>query len=352
MYYPELKDICESVFSDIIIEKIDSWLAFMTDEESNNITVSRMSQQLGIPIKISRSILEELADVKILKRVFGLLCPECNLLLKTSDEENLINDISKEIYCYGCGASNIIIEKENIDVRYILIKKFDNPIKIDSIAEKISKGKKTNEEDLISKIIENNYNVNNLFYMPSNDDYDEMESLLNGILNQHKNTKLQGDVLENLARKIFSCIKGFESVGAHTKTNQIDCYVVNKCGKIPNSTLERLGNIIYCECKNEKKKPDNTYYHKLHSIIVLANFEYHDIKVGVVLSRLNPTSVCDEVARQIFDKEKLYLINFELNELKEIVLQRKNFLDYIRLKLDILEKRLTSDATIKKAYLG
>jgi len=351
MYYPELKNICESVLSDIIIGKIDSWLAFMTDEESSNITVSRMSKQLGIPVKIARSILEELADINILKRIFGLLCPECNLLLKTTDEENLLKEIANEVYCYGCDTSNIIIEKENIDVRYILIRRFDNPIKIDLLAEKISKGKKTNEEDLIAKIIENNYNVNNLFYRPTSEDYTEMESLLKNILSQQQNTKLQGDVLEELAKRLFSCIRGFESTGVHTTTNQIDCYVINKSGAIANTTLERLGNIIYCECKNEKKKPDNTYYHKLHSIIVLSNFQYHDIRVGIVFARMSPTAPCNEIAKQVFNQEKIYLINFELKELEELIYDKKNFLDYIRFKLDILEKNLISNELIKKAYL-
>jgi hypothetical protein len=197
---------------------------------------------------------------------------------------------------------------------------------------------------------EGKINTNNLFYHPTEAQYNSLESLFRGVTKKYDTMTEQGNSLEELALALLNLIETVTAVEAKTSTNQIDCYVVNKA-KIPCTIFEKIGDIVYCECKNEKEKPDNTYFHKLNDIIILSRVNPSEYRLGIVFSRLECTRPCEIIAQKTFDKQNIYLVNFSLSELEEIIFKRINLLDYLRLKMDKLQHDLVMTEELKTAYL-
>ncbi|MBE6067780.1 MAG: hypothetical protein E7211_08820 [Clostridium lundense] len=353
MFYPELLEISKSgtkILSDELIEEIDIWLATLPSSLVDKITVSRFSTRFGIDYQLARSILERLCELKLLERLYAILCPECGHVLKVTDERNLLESMASLSFCYSCN-EDINVDSKDIEIRYKLVKKSNDPDKIKKLSENILGKKSVNPQDRIDALIkEGNYNVNNLFYNPTEEEYKLLENLFCGVSKKHKTTTEKGNSLEELVLALLNTIKTVRATGARTSTNQIDCYVINKA-KIPCTIFEKIGDIIYCECKNEKEKPDNNYFHKLNDIIILSRANVNEYRLGIVFSKLECTSTCERIAQKSYDKQNIYLINFSLSEIEEIIYKRINFLDYLRLKMDVLEHDLIISEGIKTAYL-
>ena len=355
MFYQELLEISKNgtkVLSDELIEEIDTWLATLPSSLADRITVSRFSSKFGLDYQLSRYILERLCELKLFERVYAILCPECGHVLKITDERNLLKDMNVTTYCYGCD-EDINITANDVEIRYKLLKMPNDPEKMKKLGEDSFGQKSFNSKDTIEHLIkEGNYNVNNLFYHPTEEEYELLENLFRGVSEKtYDTTTEQGNSLEELVLTLLNLIENVTATGAKTSTNQIDCYVINKGNKIPCTIFERIGDIIYCECKNEKQKPDNTYYHKLSNIIILSRANQDQYRLGIVFSKLECTKPCDRIAQKAYDKQKIYLINFSLSELEEIIFKRINILDYLRFKMDMIEHELLVTDELKGAYL-
>lgn len=355
MFYPELLKVSsdeENLISLELAEKMDTWLGTLPDDISSKITVSRFSKQFNLDYTLSRAILEKLCNLGVLKHSFAILCPNCNQVLKITDEKNLINDISNTTFCYACNDEEIVITSKNIEVRYNLVKKPNDPEKMNNLYEKILGEKYVSEQDSIDSLINNSdYNVNKLFYDPTKEEYKELEELFRGINKNFDNTTEKGDSLEDLALKILNLVKVFSATEAKTKTNQIDCFVVNK-SPISNALFKKIGSVVYCECKNENKKVDNNYFHKLSNIIILSRSNEDEYRVGIIFSKQTNTSTCNEISKQAYYKQRLFLVNFDLEEIKEMVYERVNFLDYLNYKISIIENNLIPSLELKHAFLS
>lgn len=353
MFYPELSKISKdgtSILSEELIESIDVWLATLPSAIKDKITVSRFSAKFGLDYSLSRSILEKLYELKIFERVYAILCPECEHVLRVSNEQTLLEDMNEISFCYACD-ENVSIEAKNIEVRYKLIKEPNDPEKMNKLRSCVSNRKSFDPEDAINALIkENKLNTNNLFYNPTEEQYILLENLFYGVTKKSGTNMEKGNSLEELALAIMNTIKTLEATSARTQTNQIDCYVIKKFN-MPGTIFEKIGDVIYCECKNEKSKPDNNYYHKLNDIIVLSRADPKDYRLGILFSRLKCTKTCETIAQKSYDRQNVYLVNFYLEELKEIIFKKVNFLDFLRMKMDILEHALIQDKNLKTAYL-
>ena len=81
---------------------------------SSKITASNFALQNGIEFALSQKILQELVKSELLMYTFGIRCPECGLLLSSTES---IASIEKEQYCYNCG-EEIEISPDDIEVIY------------------------------------------------------------------------------------------------------------------------------------------------------------------------------------------------------------------------------------------
>jgi len=83
----------------------------------------------------------------------------------------------------------------------------------------------------------------------------------------------------------------------------------------------------------------------------LARHNPNEYKLGIVFSKLECTGPCHIIAQKSFDKQNIYLVNFSMKELEEIIYKRLNFLDYLAMKMDELEHGLVLTDKVKDAYL-
>lgn len=345
MFYPELLQICNEnkIISLDLVKEIDSWLAFLPTNQQNKITIRKCSNLLEIDYNIAGIILEKISELGVIKKIFSIKCPDCGFNLKLTDEDNLVDDfieLKTRGFCYSCGEDiEEQLSMDIIEVRYELVKKpsgspddfKDTAREVLNVEEKI---------DTLGDLIEKaNYKSNKLFYKPIEDDYERLETLLYGveesIVSEDITTKEKGDRLEDLVLALLNLVKPFEATKkAKTDINQIDCLVRNTMGALATPyILNEMGHVIYCECKNEKKKPDNTYFHKLSSTISFSQGKTTDRRFCIIFSREGAANTIDPFQRRLFDLRNILLINFDLVDLKRIVRQRTNLLDEIETKV-------------------
>lgn len=329
MFYPELLKISNKMFSDELIEEFDTWLATLPKSHRDKITASKVSIKFGLDFNLSVALLEECCVIGLLEKRFAITCPHCELILKVTDEINLYDDLSNIDYCYNCENINFSFSDENILILYSLNRKpTNNPDKIKDLIKKktnidINQPKFDTLKDLITNC---DYTANNLFYNPTKEQLNILKQLLDNVTKEYKTTTEKGNALEDLAKYILGLVKPFKVSKLNTKTNQLDVIIRNTL-IINGSILHMMGTHCIVECKNEKVKPDNTYYHKLYSI--LQNVDSH---FGIIFSLLPPKSTCKTIAREKFLLDRTIIINICYDELEDIINNNKNILDIMEAK--------------------
>ena len=150
-----------------------------------------------------------------------------------------------------------------------------------------------------------------------------------------KNTTSKGSALEKLVLEIIGHIKYVRvSDKVRTGTNQFDCTALCGISTLYPSVFNTLAPYFIIECKNElKKKPDNNYCNKLLSII-----DTNDAKLGIIWARKDVTSTCFTTAREHYlthsrSKKDQIIITFSDEDLKEIIDNRVNLLQYMEYKI-------------------
>lgn len=374
MFYPELLRVfSEYEFIEYtLIDEIDTWLGLLTDNQKDKITVSRFSNKFGIDYNLSRSILKRMCSYNILQELYAIKCPECNHILKITDRYNLYDVMQEVNFCYACD-EEIIISDEDIQIRYKLVLKPNKSDKMKKFINEISDEKETfNEVDTIKEMLKKETS-NKVYYCPKNEEYKELRVLFEEAMNAKskdesgkKCTGSKGDKLEIFVEGLMNLIKPISATRkAKTSTNQLDTFCVNHVIQIKrnskkiqfvNNALEQMGTSFICECKNEEKTPKNDYFGKLVSILSMerAHFSKESLpehKFGIIFSKKEAPSTYLNMAKKIYRSSNITIIAIFFDELKEIVYDQKNLLDYIDYKIALIHKDLEECAEVKNVYL-
>lgn len=308
---------------------------------AENITVSKISEALNWDSGLSSRVLAECKKIGVVKESYGIRCPECSTLIKRIDT---LDEIPEDAFeCYACG-EKIIITAQDIEVLFSLIDPmvFHDGQQVNAVTK--SPVALENSLDCFLK----SCGINNYFFCPTEDKYQELERLYAKIFEPRKTTKGVGDALEDLVNYMFGLCKAFRTSGIKTTTNQIDCYVRNPLF-IPHGIFNLIGSRFVIECKNENKVPKGDYFSKLHSIIHLMNSTTETIKFGIIISKIKGPSTFQSLANKIYLRDKIIIIGINGNEIKELIDHRGNLLEMIERKIDEIVMDATTD--LKEAGL-
>ena len=114
---------CLSMLNTIIdqnrIEKLKDYFIELTPNSRDLITVSKIANVLNIKNDLAVQIILKCEEVGILRRKFGIRCPECGALIKEIPSPNLENVCINECYCCD---SEISIDEDDIVILFELIK--------------------------------------------------------------------------------------------------------------------------------------------------------------------------------------------------------------------------------------
>lgn len=316
MFYPELKQIYDDSDGKItleLIDELDNWLAFLPENYQDKITSARLSNKFHLSYSIANGLLQKMCDIGIIERIFAIICPECEAVLKVTDEKNLYDDIvalKSHNNCYSCDYEFEDFKMENISVRYKLIKLPSNdPKDTKSKIDDIFKLDKAKFDDNFSDLLEKaNYDSNKLFYNPTEQQYRELEKLFCGVMNANssidkRDNKEKGDTLEDFVEYLLNLIKPVNATKfARTTTNQLDSYAVNNLSICSiNPVLEKMGHTFICECKNERRTPKNEYFGKLSNELIMSRgIIEKNHKFGIIFSIEPPPSTYLKMARKCF----------------------------------------------------
>lgn len=353
MYYPELLDLISKIGSKEAIEKLDKYFAFLPNKSSSVITVSNIASKLELDYSIIEILLKKIYELEIIDKVYIVECPECGRSILTSNKEDLLEKVKNLDFCIKC-KSEIEITAEDIFVGYKVVK--TPSIDSSDIAretEELLGGTKEDIDDsaMLQKLFnENKENPHDFFYNPSTEIKQEIKDLYISLDAEHATTKAQGDSLEGLVKSLFNIPHGMKTTEIiKTGTNQIDCTVRNDFA-IPLTVYNELGSIFKIECKNEpKKKPNNTYYQKLYSIVNRSKSTFEQ-GIGIMISRLPATEPCRQLAREFFLKDRVIIINIYDEDLRKIIYDNVNLLDLIQEKIQYVKNDIITKSEDHKLY--
>jgi len=336
MYYQTLLTLNKKYGEDII-QKYDSWLYNLPKREDDRISIGKVSNELQIEFVIAKNILEDSVMLNILKHRYAIRCPECGHVIEIVSIEDLYDKIKMIDICDACENEDIIITDEDIQVLY---KKIEDGPKPEKQEKKLNEITKLSLNDTLKGFIEDKIiKANDIFYKPTPEEKENMVNLFNKIGEKSKNTTEQGNQLRNLAEYILRRVKLFEAANIRTATNELDCVVKNKLCFAEPYFINDLGSIIIVECKNEKKKPNNTYFLKLQGLLKM-----YKAKSGIIFAIQRPTKVVQHIANTNFLIDRTILISIDFDELRKVVYEDLNF-------LDLLENKILSLRTDATTYI-
>ncbi len=342
MYYPILSSAPLYKINKELVEDFDLWLASIPSYIKDKITVSKVVNTFGIDITFVISLLEFCCNNHILEKRYVLKCPECEHLLHSFKESELYEGIieaSIGSYCYNCQKTDFTFSENDITVFYSIISKPNTPL--DERKRALEKKFPNDDKsiDSLKQLLEQSPSIlYNSFYNPSEEDYNELDGLLQTAKGAKSNTTEKGKALQDLATKLFTLIKGV-SIGNNIRSsgtmNEYDCIAWSKID-IKLTIFQDFGNLFIVECKNEDTPPDNNYFHKLTSLM-----QTNGCKFGVVFSKLKPTKNCYDIARgkylMYLLKDGQIIINICLEEVEYVIKNKINFLTFIEKKIHTLK---------------
>ena len=342
MFYQESLNIALYKTQPDIVKKIDFFLGNLTREKLDKITVSYVYDKIGTSYELIKYILEFYTKKKILKKQYEIHCPECGNPLERLEINEIYEKLPTKCECYCC---NKVVELTLEDV-FISYQRVKSPTSSKeeikrTISEEICELNNDSENNFFSdadSLVDNPSELYQIFYNPNESAYKEMKEMKDALDFDYKTSKEKGDAYERLVLKIIGeirCASVTEKV--RTYTNQIDCTVQynNKVCNYP-SILDLFSPYFLVECKNEKRTPSNTYFHKLSDIM-----STNEAQVGIIFSREKPSEESLDIAYQQYlinrDKSKgRYLISISDDDLEMIIDKKVNFLEYIHFKYTTL----------------
>lgn len=337
MYYQTLL-ILENKYGKKIIEAYDLWLFNLPKRISDRISIAKVANELNIEFNNAKEILEDSVEVEILERRYAIKCPECDHVIEIVPMEELYDKINNINNCDACENEDLNISDEDIQVLYKKIEKGNEIICNSNIVKKNLNY--SNSDSLRSFLEDDIVKINDIFFNPTEKQKAEMIELFEKIGRKEENTTALGNQLRNFIEYVLRLVKVFEAANIRTQTNEIDCLVKNKFKTGMPYFLDELGSLIIVECKNEKVKPNNTYFHKLHGILKL-----YKSSCGIIVAMKDPTKPAIQIANNdyLLDNTIIVAINYE--ELRKVVYENLNFLDLLENKIVMLRTNATT-------YLG
>lgn len=336
MFYKQFSTIID-ILNPEFVESFDYWLATLPRRNQKNITASAVSARLEVKYSLAESILKFAEKQKILEKYYLVKCPDCDFPIDTVTKDELADILINPVYCDECEEDKHI-SSDDVYTAYKVILQPD--VTEDEIARAIEKrlnqGESTevnfSQADSLSNNILTLYEA---FYNPSESAYEKFKELRSKLdLNYGKNTTAQGDALEVLILEIFNQIK--HVVGTNdvkTKTNQFDCTMLCRINTTYPSVFNYLVPYFIIECKNEKKKPNNTYTNKLESIM-----DTNAAQFGIVFGRKAATSSCFVISREHYlakksSNQQQIIVTCCDDDLDYIIDKKVNLLQYIEFKI-------------------
>lgn len=336
MYYQTLLTL-EKKYDKKIIEIYDAWLFNLPQRVSDRISIAKASNELNIKFSMAKGILEDSVSLGILEHRYAIKCPECDHVIEIVSIEELYDKIRNINNCDACENENLTITDEDIQILY---KKIENKIDIDD-TNIVKKNINFNDTDSLRGFFEDSIlNPNDIFFRPTEEQKKEMIKLFEKIGQKEKNTTALGNQLRNFTEYVLRIVKVFEAANVRTQTNEIDCLVKNKLQIGIPYFLNELGSLIIVECKNEKTKPGNTYYHKIQGILKIFKS-----KCGIVVAINNPTKPALQLANINYLMDDIMIVAINYEELRKVVYENLNFLDLLENKIVMLKTNATT-------YLG
>lgn len=336
MYYQTLLTL-EKKYNKKIIEIYDSWLFNLPQRVSDRISIAKASNELNIKFSMAKGILEDSVSLGILEHRYAIKCPECDHVIEIVSIEELYDKIKNINNCDACETENLTITDEDIQILY---KKTENEINKGD-TNKVKKNINFSNTDSLRGFFEDNIlNPNDIFFRPTEEQKKEMTELFEKIGQEEKNTTALGNQLRNFTEYVLRMVKVFEAANVRTQTNEIDCLVKNKLQIGMPYFLNELGSLIIVECKNEKDKPENTYFHKIQGILKIFKS-----KCGIVVAIKDPTKPALQLANINYLMDDIIIVAINYEELRKVVYENLNFLDLLENKIVMLKTNATT-------YLG
>ncbi len=336
MYSSQLSGL-NNLLSNKQIEQLNQLLSSCTpNTKLNSIKISNV---IDGDYTIVKKVIKHLIENDIVSFSYSVRCPICGLLISHIDN---VVDIEDTIYCDYC-EDEVEITSDDVEIVYT-IKQFPFVL---------GQQHKPQNETVLTKVAAlsaetltqflQDYDINKIYYCPTDQEYIEMQDLYNKAFISYNTTQEQGDAFEILCRYIFGCCKNYRAATVKTNPNQLDCYVRSKV-RIVGTQLAETSNNIIVECKNESVKPSITYHNKIHSILIQKNEN-----LGIIISRMDAPSTFRETAIKIYLSQKILIISLNKSDLDNIANHRHNLLEMIERK--ITEIKLDSKTDLVQAGL-
>ena len=336
MYYQTLLTLNKKYEKDII-EQYDKWLYTLPKGESDRISIGKVSNQLNIEFSLAKNLLEDSVKLNILDHCYAIKFPECGHIIEIVPIEELYDKINIINNCDACEIEDIIITDEDIQILY---KKIDNDEVMNEKSDMRDIIEYTSSDTLKGFIDDEIIKPNDIFFKPTQEQRDKMIELFDKIGEKANNTTALGNQLRDFTEYVLRIVKIFEAANVRTKTNELDCLVKNKLHFASPYFINELGSLIIVECKNEKSKPNNTYFHK-----VQGNLKLYKSNCGIIIAINDPTKAAIQVANSNYLRDNTIIVSINYQELEKIVYDNLNFLDLLENKVVMLKTNATT-------YLG
>lgn len=336
MFYKQFSAITKVLNPDFV-ESFDYWLATLPVRSQKNITVSLVSARLGVQYTLADFILKFAEEQKILKKQYEVHCSECDSSLGIYNKDVLAEILMEPQYCHECDEYKAITPQDVYVTYKVVLKPNVSEAEIARAIEKrLNQGGGTQSNFSKADSLSNDpFSLYEIFYNPSESAYSKFKELRAKLdLDYGDNKTAKGKALEVLILEIFNqinCVRGTNDI--KTKTNQFDCTFLCGADTVYPSVFNYLAPCFIIECKNEKKKPDNTYMNKLQSIM-----DTNDAQFGIVFGREAATSPCFTISREHYLTKK-YLQQQQIivtccdDDLDYIIDKKVNLLQYIEYKI-------------------
>lgn len=336
MFYKQFSKITDTLNPEFV-ENFDYWLATLPRTNQKNITASVVSSRLGVKYALAESILKFAENQKILEKYYLVKCPDCDYNLATVTKQDLSDVFLNPIYCSECDKEQHV-SFDDVYTAYRVVSQPD--ISEEDVARAIEKrlnlGDNTSTNFSKADSLANDKNtLFETFYSPSESAYTKFKELRDKLDSDYgKNTTAKGNALEALVLGIFNEIKGVRGTNdVETETNQFDCTCLSSFNTIYPSVFSYMTPYFIIECKNETKKPNNTYINKLLSIM-----DTNEAQLGIVIGRKDATEPCFIISREHYVKHMSFpkqqiVITFSDKDLEQIIDNKVNLLEYLEYKI-------------------
>ncbi len=335
MFYKQFSKITEALNPEFV-ENFDFWLTTFPHNNAKVITASIVSSRLSVSFSQAEIILQFAEKEKILEKYYLIKCVKCDMTIATISKEEVLDYLGESILCSNC-EYNQNITTDNIYVAYKLILKPDvseEEIK-EAIKKRIGVGESSINFSKADSLSENKKELYDIYYNPSESAYNKIKELRDLIdLDYDNNTTAKGSSLENLVLEIFKQVQGIKlSKQIKSLTNQFDCTGICGISSVYPTIFNYLSPYFIVECKNENKKPDNTYVNKLESIL-----DNCEAQLGLIIARKEATKTCFQISRDHYlikkeSSKKQLVVTLDDHDLKLIIDNRVNILLYLDFKI-------------------